>query len=520
MTARSSLPTPGLDARDTMAAKKIQRRARRPYRPSILALEPRALLAEGSRAFSVWQGDVAAAAKSAAKLQVQVDRANFQLPGGRVLLGILASPVDPRLDPARIQLSSPGHNHPRTLLNRANVAGGPSSLLLESVGRGTYSFSVRAAASTSGGVDLGVYLAGDVDSDFRVTRADLRLIQSLYRVRIGDPRYATGADVNRDGVINKSDTNLARQNLGVVTRLRPLELSASLDAASAPDASGAVSRPDIRLVGVTRPGARVRVVRSDLGTVEGALMADAAGGFQFGLTVGLGVTPFQVTSVDRSGQRRVDRQTVVRREPDVTPPSVALVALPEDVLTTANVTLGGRVSDDRSAIGSLRVQVDSGPLQDVPFDPATGGFSYSTALSLDGTADGAHLVQFVATDAAGNVSGPVSQSFRLDTQAPSIAVLSQASGRTVSVNPTVSGRVTDAVSGVGCLERPGRFRGLHAPGLRRRRVLPVRDGFRPRRHDRRPAHGPLPGGGPGRQPRGDGRDFLQHRRHLRAGRGG
>ena len=136
-------------------------------------------------------------------------------------------------------------------------------------------------------------------------------------------------------------------------------------------------------------------------------------------------------------------------EVDDRPPTLTIAALPTDLVTTTNVTVSGKaVTDDQSGVARLQARVDSGPLQDVTFDPATGGFSYTTALPLDGTADGAHLVQFVATDAAGNASGPVTGGFRLDTRSPTIVVLNHTSGQTFRRNTTLAGRVADAVSGV------------------------------------------------------------------------
>ena len=55
----------------------------------------------------------------------------------------------------------------------------------------------------------------------------------------------------------------------------------------------------------------------------------------------------------------------------------------------------------------------------VSFDGG-GNFSYTTALPLDGSADGGHDVVFVAADRAGNTTRSATESFTLDTRPPSI----------------------------------------------------------------------------------------------------
>ena len=62
--------------------------------------------------------------------------------------------------------------------------------------------------------------------------------------------------------------------------------------------------------------------------------------------------------------------------------------------------------------------MDSAPLVPVTFDEA-GAFTFSTALALNGAADGPHTVVFRATDRAGNVS-TLPESFTLDTTPPTV----------------------------------------------------------------------------------------------------
>jgi hypothetical protein len=118
--------------------------------------------------------------------------------------------------------------------------------------------------------------------------------------------------------------------------------------------------------------------------------------------------------------------------------------------TNQNVTITGQVTDDRPG-SSLQAQVDSGASAAVSLD-ASGNFSFTTGLLLDGSADGSHAVHLRATDRAGNASGVVDVPFLLDTQPPTITVSSPTSGGVTRADPTVTGRVTDAVSGVASLQ--------------------------------------------------------------------
>src|SRR5262249_49899450 len=102
---------------------------------------------------------------------------------------------------------------------------------------------------------------------------------------------------------------------------------------------------------------------------------------------------------------------------DVLPPSVVLTSPTSGQLTNTNVTVAGQVTDDLSGVASLRAQVDAGSFFNVSF-AATGHFSFATALSLGGSADGNHTVSLQATDRAGNVSGLSNVSLTLDTRPP------------------------------------------------------------------------------------------------------
>src|SRR5207244_6845006 len=97
---------------------------------------------------------------------------------------------------------------------------------------------------------------------------------------------------------------------------------------------------------------------------------------------------------------------------DTTPPTVTITTQqPTDPVTT-NQTIQGTATDDRPGTVTLTAQVDGNPT--VPVTVGAGGaFSFTTSLALNGQADGAHTVTFVAHDAAGNTSAARTFTFTL-----------------------------------------------------------------------------------------------------------
>src|SRR5262249_47536330 len=101
-----------------------------------------------------------------------------------------------------------------------------------------------------------------------------------------------------------------------------------------------------------------------------------------------------------------------------------------------------QATDNLSGVSGLEVQVDQGAFAPLAFDAATGRFTFTTALALDGSADGAHGVRFRATDAAGNVAAPVAFNFTLGTAAPSLTVTAPVEGGTLAAGATLTGAAT------------------------------------------------------------------------------
>lgn len=102
---------------------------------------------------------------------------------------------------------------------------------------------------------------------------------------------------------------------------------------------------------------------------------------------------------------------------DTAPPAVTIDSPASGLTTNGNVTILGKVSDALSGVAGLEGTVDAGSFAPVTFD-SSGNFTFTTALALNGTADGSHTVHFKATDNAGNTSPTTDLVFQLDTSVP------------------------------------------------------------------------------------------------------
>jgi hypothetical protein len=420
---------------------------RRRHRTSIEPLEERRLLTTGLAAFASFHDQVVAPNHRDA-ITIRVEPSDFRFPSNEIDLRfeVFGEGTAP-LDPGKIRIRARSGAKVLGVLRHRDLWRSETSMALARMTAGTFVVSVGGERGTGGTYQLDVFLAGDVQGDFQVTRRDLHTIHSLFGVRRRSVHYIPGADVNGNGRIGPRDWQWARRNLGAGTTVRPLSLSVSVDSAGDPPGSTVVTQPNIVLVGQTEPGASVGLDQGDHGTFSGRTTADAQGRFHFAINVGLGVTPFRVFSSDTFGQHASFDLSVTRPPPPGTMPTVMIQSPGPNLLTHTNVTIAGLVT--RAA--TLQAQVDSGSPVPVAFDSA-GHFAFTTHLPLDGSADGIHTVQLTASDQAGDRSSPADYSFTLDTTPPVITVTSPSAGLTTSQNITVSGHVTDNLSGVATLQ--------------------------------------------------------------------
>jgi hypothetical protein len=185
-----------------------------------------------------------------------------------------------------------------------------------------------------------------------------------------------------------------------------------------------------------------------------AVALDAGGSFSFPVTLPLdgsadGAHTVRFRATDAAGN--VSALVPVSFTLDTTAPLVVITTPAPGLISRANVTVAGRVSDSLDNVTSLQAQLDGGAAMPVTFD-TTGDYSFATTLAVDGSADGSHTVSLRATDEAGNQSALTQATFALDTTPPVVALTSPAAGTLTATNVTVAGRVTDAVSGVASLE--------------------------------------------------------------------
>src|SRR5262249_51525193 len=102
--------------------------------------------------------------------------------------------------------------------------------------------------------------------------------------------------------------------------------------------------------------------------------------------------------------------------------------------TSTNITITGTVTDAVSGVTSFQEQFDGGSPAPVSLD-ASGNVQLTTALPLDGSADGLHHFDLLASDRAGNVS-TTDVGFTLDTQSQHLGA--------PAVDPTVATTVGQA----------------------------------------------------------------------------
>ncbi len=123
---------------------------------------------------------------------------------------------------------------------------------------------------------------------------------------------------------------------------------------------------------------------------------------------------------------------------DTTPPKVTLNN-PIGGMTKREPTVTGVVSSS-FGVSALDAIENNGTAVTVPL-AADGSFSYTVQEALDGSADGNHVISFVAVDPAGIQSPVVNYSFSLFTKAPTISLAADSvkSGSTIGAGALLDG---------------------------------------------------------------------------------
>jgi len=443
------VPPPVLALLSLLGVTTMSRRirARALLHPEVL--ENRTLLA--NNVFAQFDGLVPDSF-SKQRISIVLTPSDFSLRGGSTVLGFhLEAAQGSSLDPAAVQI----HTADGTLVTpkyvNSDLDGNTQSLALAALTYGAYTLDIAGDRGTSGAFHLDIFLAGDANGDRQVNLADGQLIESLYGTTSASTNYSQEADANLDGRIDSFDYTQWRTNLGDFTSLNPLTLTADLSPspASLPDGTLVTNVSTVQVVGITNPGFTVGLeTGNDTNFDEGSGTADAGGQFSIPVTLAEGANTLRLQVQDGFGQQRTVLIPVIR---DSTAPSVTLVGPSSGLVTNTNLSVTGTVEDAGSGVAMLLPQVDGVTFSPIPFD-ASGHFSFTTALALDGSADGTHTVTLTATDRAGNVSTPASLTFTLNTITPPITITAPASGLLTNHNVTVEGLLSGALLGVASLQ--------------------------------------------------------------------
>ena len=128
---------------------------------------------------------------------------------------------------------------------------------------------------------------------------------------------------------------------------------------------------------------------------------------------------------------------------DTIPPETTITSGPTGWINTASATFTWTGTDDTTSTGNLvySYRLDGG---------AWSTFSSGTKIALDSLSDGSHTFEVKAKDEAGNEDqSPASQSFSVDTVAPTITITTPADEATYILNQPVLAEWTATDSGSG-----------------------------------------------------------------------
>jgi hypothetical protein len=307
-----------------MFPSKPVRRVRRRMCAVPEILEDRVVLSAGQGStFAIMPGAVNNVGQ-VSSVNFKIDPSVFTAPkGGKLLLGIDVAPATPAssssstatLKPEIVSITdSSGHaigvQHGRynAKVAKANKLGTTqtSAVLVDvkvpPTGQpaANYSVQIKGLELTTGQYLVGFYLPGDAAGTGTVTQADLQTIKKDKGMTAQNSNYNFNADINRDGVINMKDYQLAKQDLGASTKVSPV-VSVNLDPASNPAANRTTPFSTVGFNGALTPNATVTFVDNTGGGTTTAT-ADATGNYTINVPLVQGSNTFTVTTHDAFGQ--------------------------------------------------------------------------------------------------------------------------------------------------------------------------------------------------------------------------
>ena len=293
-------------------------RDRRFRKLSMEQLESRQVLsASPANVFAQFTGEISQPFEKQS-VEVFLIPGNFQLGFGPATVGFLARPTDGSdFSPAPVKVESlnpfdRGRQMP-VLESRPGLPDG-GSVSLVSLKRGAYKVEV-AGGNTVGKWQLDVFLAGDVNGDFKVTAHDVETLYAALLQGNASPELLAVGDSNRDGLISFFDVEVAQYNMGTSTSTRPLTLSAQLAAASDTGVAGdnIVGMGDVQIVGHSLPRAHVSLDVDGDGFDDGRAFAKSHSeptNFALAAPLNPGTNSIRVQASDSFGQT-VTTQLVV-----------------------------------------------------------------------------------------------------------------------------------------------------------------------------------------------------------------
>ncbi len=145
------------------------------------------------------------------------------------------------------------------------------------------------------------------------------------------------------------------------------------------------------------------------------------------------------TVTDGRGKTASDSATVAV---DNTPPTTSIAAPAAGSYAQGSLATQASASD-AYGIASVQFEIDGAPVGNLLTSPdSSGGYLYSSTLSLVGMTSGTHSLTDVATDNAGNVSTSASVTFTIGYGPPAVTVTSPADWTFAHGTTTVTANVT------------------------------------------------------------------------------
>jgi hypothetical protein len=298
---------------------------RRCMKPAPDVLEDRMVLSSGEGStFAIMPGTIAGPGV-VSSLQFKIDPSLFTSPqrNGRIVVGIDITPAvstssattTSSLKPEIVSVKdASGHvihvqhaKYSPKVMKANKITQSTTSAVLVTLNvpksgqpANVYSVQVKGLDATSGTYLVGFYLPGDVTGAGTVTQADIKTIKSEHGLTAANSKYTFDADANRDGVINSADVKIAREDLGVTTKVSPV-VSVNLDPASDPAADRTTTLSIVHFAGTTTPNASVTFLDQSGGGSTTAT-ANSTGAYSILVPLVSGSNTFSVTTHDAFGQ--------------------------------------------------------------------------------------------------------------------------------------------------------------------------------------------------------------------------